>query len=221
MVEKATLVKFGRQEHLCRLRDEGLLYLNNLPYFWKTEDEELRGDKCDGVAKILRGNNGTVTPANDPGKPMRVTNWVVRVHPPQPEKINIFCMYAVRPSVGNYPVDERNFRFGDYALILTNPQEFIDRIASQLKSQEIPGKADLVTYVDDDYRGEMGPFRKLRRFAYQSEWRVVCYNGPGGDWRLSIGGIADICMLVRSLEANKKISEVLTLFSSRPSKPGD
>ena len=36
--EFGTLVKFGKQDHLLQLQDEGLLYLNNLPYFWEIED---------------------------------------------------------------------------------------------------------------------------------------------------------------------------------------
>jgi len=121
MVEKQTLVKFGQYEHICQLRDDGLLYMNNLPYFWQIEDEKLRGDEFDGVAKVMRGSNGTVTPKNELEKPVKVTSWVIRVHLAQPENINIFCMCAVHPSVETFPIDKRNFRFGDYALILTSP----------------------------------------------------------------------------------------------------
>ncbi|MFV1967548.1 MAG: hypothetical protein ACC628_19135 [Pirellulaceae bacterium] len=214
MEEKATLAKFGQYEHMCQLRDEGLLYLNNLPYFWKTEDEELRGDPFDGVSEVLRGSSGTVTSAGSPRKPMKVTSWVIRVYPPQAENTNIFCMCAVRPLAGSFPVDERNLRFGSHALVMTNAQEFIDRIASQLKSKNITGKADLVEYVDENYKGDVGPFRKLTGFAYQSEWRLICYDGPGGPRKLRIGSIRDICTIVRNVEVNQKISEFLTMQSS-------
>lgn len=209
MAENATLVKFGREEHLYQLRDEGILYMNNLPYFWKIEDDELRGDQSDGVERILKGNHGTATPVGKPA--VRLNRWTIRVPPPQADRINIFCMYAVRPSADNSPLDKRNFRFGDYALVLNNPQAFIDRIESQLPSQ-VRGKADadLVTYVDNDYQGEVGPFKKLKRFAYQSEWRLVCYDGPGGERRVIIGSISDMCTVVPSAEANEKILEVLT-----------
>ncbi len=209
MVEKATLVKFGQYKHICQLRDEGLLYMNNLPYFWQIEDEKLRGDKFNGVDKVMRGSSGTVTPKNEPERPVKVTSWVIREHPAQPEKINIFCMCAVRPSIGSFPIDKRNFLFGDYALILKNPQEFIDRISSQLKLQNIRHKADLVEYVSDDYSGEVGPFKKLRRFAYQSEWRMVCYDGPGEERIFRIGDIKDICILVKSNEVNQKMLGLL------------
>jgi hypothetical protein len=214
MGEKATLVKLGQYEHICKLRDEGLLYMNNLLYFWQIEDEELRGDKFDSVAEINRGSSGTAIPENEPDKPVTITHWILRRHPYQPEKINIFCMCAVRPSVGSFPIDERNFRFGDYALILTDPQKFIDRISSQLKSQNISHKANLVKYVDDNYTGELGPFRKLRKFAYQFEWRLVCFDGPGRERVFRIGDIKDICVVVKTSKINQRLSVLLTGASS-------
>lgn len=210
MVEKATLVKFSKYEYICQLRDEGLLYMKNIPYFWRIEDEGLRGDKFDSVAEVMKGSSGTATPENDPENPVRVRNWVIRKHPPHPERIHIFCMCAVRPSAGSFPVDKRNFRFGDYALILTNPNEFIDRISSQLKAQNITHKAALVKYVSNDYRGEFGPFRKLIKYAYQSEWRLACYDGIGEERIFRIGDIKDICIVVRKNEVNQKMSGLLT-----------
>jgi hypothetical protein len=55
MGEKAVLVKFGQHDHLLQLHQDGLLYMNNLPFFWEIEDQH-RGDNCDGVLKITRGN---------------------------------------------------------------------------------------------------------------------------------------------------------------------
>ena len=130
--------------------------------------------------------------------------WTIRMHPPEHEEINIFCMYALRPLVkGGFPVDERNFRFGEHALVLINPAEFLRRIESTLKSHRIFGEADLVEYVDDKHTGNLGPFRKLRKFAYQSEWRLVCYNGPSGPREIRVGSIADISTIIRSDEVNR------------------
>jgi hypothetical protein len=55
MREPGTLIKFGQEKHLLQLQNEGLLYMNNLSFFWKIEDDELRGDPCDCVAEIARG----------------------------------------------------------------------------------------------------------------------------------------------------------------------
>jgi hypothetical protein len=205
MEEPGTLIKFGQQEHLLQLQDEGLLYMNHLPYFWEIEDEELRSDPFDCIAEVARGPKIGFTVAD--GKEVFMEgNWTLRMYPPEPEKINIFCMYALRPLIeGTFPVDERNFRFGEYALVLINRNEFMRRIESILKSQRIIAKADLVEYVDDKYTGKLGPFRKLKRFAYQSEWRLVCYDGPGRPQEIRIGSIRDISVIIRSDEVNKEI----------------
>ncbi len=58
MGEPGTLIKFGLQDHLLQLQDEGLLYMNNLPCFWKIEDEELRGDPCDCIDEVAIRESG-------------------------------------------------------------------------------------------------------------------------------------------------------------------
>jgi len=180
--------------------------MSNPPYIWGIKDEELRGDPYDSVHEVARGHKAKIFLPNGTEVPLKVTNWIIRKHPPKPEKINIFSMYALRPSAGTFPVDERNLRFGNHALVVTNPQQFIDRTASYLKTQGINGRADLVEYVDDNYAGEIGPFRKLKRFAYQSEWRLVCFNGPGGPRKIVIGSIRDISTIMPSKEINEKIT---------------
>ena len=206
MEKSGTLIKFGKHEHLLQLQDEGLLFLNNLKYFWEIEDEELRGDPFDCVAEVLRGPKITMVHAS--GKDLTIGGkWIIRMHPPEKEKINIFCMYALRPLI-SFPVDERNFRFGEHALILMNTPEFMRRIELHLKSQRIIANADIVEYVDDEYIGKVGPFRKHKRFAYQSEWRLVCEDGLGKTRIMRIGSIRDISVIIRSEEVNKEIRVV-------------
>lgn len=205
MGEPGTLIKFGQQEHLLQLQDEGILYMNHLPYFWEIEDRELRGDPFDCIAEVARGPRISF-PSADGKEVFMEGNWTLRMHPPEPEKINIFCMYALRPLIeGTFPINERNFRFGKHALVLMNRDEFMRRIELTLKSQKIVAKANLVDYVDDDYAGKIGPFKKLRRFFYQSEWRLVCKDGPGGPRKIRIGSIRDISEIIRSDEVNKEI----------------
>ena len=204
MGEPGTLIKFGQPEHLLQLQNEGLLYMNHLPYFWEVEDED-RGDPFDCIAEVARGPKiGFTLP--DGKEVFMEGDWTLRMHPPEPEKINIFCMYALRPLIeGTFPVDEKNFRLGEHALVLINRDQFMHRIELILKSQRIIANADLVEYVDDKHTGKLGPFRKLKRLAYQSEWRLVCYDGPGRPRKIRIGSIRDISVIIRSDEVNKEI----------------
>lgn len=78
MKKFGTLVKFGQQEHLKLLQEEGLLYLNNLQYFWKIEDQELRGDPFDGVAEVRRGPKVVIPLEN--GKEFTIEGeWIWRL----------------------------------------------------------------------------------------------------------------------------------------------
>ena len=205
MDQPGTLIKFGKLEHLQQLRDEGLLYLNSLPYFWEIEDEELRGDPCDCAIQVIRGPKVTMV-MPDGNEVTLCTDYTARIRPSEPEKTNIFCMYALRPLIeGAFPIDEKNLRFGDHALILMNRDEFIQRVESSLKNQQIAGDADLVEYVNDEHTGKLGPFRKFNRFSYQCEWRLVCYEGMGEPRIIRIGSIRNISVILPANEVNKQI----------------
>lgn len=133
-------------------------------------------------------------------------DYTLKIRPSEPEKINIFCMYALRPLIeGTFPVDKKNKRFGDYALILMNRGGFIQRLESSLKSQRIVGDAGLVEYVNDEHAGKLGPFRKFNSFSYQYEWRLVCYDGSGEPRKIRIGSIRDISVILPTDEVNKQI----------------
>jgi hypothetical protein len=205
MDQPGTLIKFGELEDLHQFREDGLLYLNNLPYFWNIEDEELRGDPFDCAVQVIRGPK--VTMVTPDGKEVTIcTDYSARIHPSDPEKINVFCMYALRPNIeSGFPIDNKNNRFGNHALILINRDEFMNRLASTLKSQRIIGHADLVEYVNDSHIGKLGPFKKFNRFSYQHEWRLVCYEGPGGPRAIQIGSIRDISVILPTIEVNKQI----------------
>lgn len=205
MDQPGTLIKFGKLEHLDQLRNEGLLYLNNLSYFWKIEDDELRGDPFDCAIQVIRGPK--VTMVMPDGNEVTVCrDYTMKIQPIEPEKINIYCMYALRPHIeGAFPVNERNLRFGDHALILINPNEFMRRLESTFKGQKIVAKGGLVEYVNDKHNGKLGPFRKFDRFSYQYEWRLVCSGGMGEPRKIQIGSIRDISAILPSNDVNKQI----------------
>jgi hypothetical protein len=176
--------------------------MNNLAYFWQLEDGQVRGDPHDGIATLHRGSHAEIYTQDGTKIPVATTEWTLRIPPDASDTINVFCMYALRAS--SSPVPERVIEFGDSALVITNPQEFMDRVLSHLRDNNIQGNADLVEYVPNDYAGEIGPFRKLETFRWQSEWRLVCYAGPSGPRTLSLGPLEDIADLIPTSELNKR-----------------
>lgn len=205
MENGSTLVKFGEQKYIERLCSYGEIYMNNLSYFWQVENDENRHDPNDSLISYHMGNKGY---AVINGVKINMSYWECRNPPPNPETINIFCMYALRPFHGSFPVDERNFAFGDTALVILNGDEFISRVEDVLKKEYLIEKSDfnLVEYIPDNYNGEIKPFRKRERFKHQSEWRLVCVGGSGGPRKLHIDkGLKDISRIIPATEINSEI----------------
>jgi hypothetical protein len=84
--------------------------------------------------------------------------------------------------------------------------EQLKRYRNSLTNLILTNYLEFRWYVDDEHTGKLGPFRKLKRFYYQSEWRLVSYDGPGETRKIWIGSIRDISIIIRSDEVNKKIS---------------
>jgi hypothetical protein len=114
----------------------------------------------------------------------------------------LFCMFALRHTSNGFPVNKKNYKFGDYALVLRDPNEFMNRIVDKANMRL---KANLVEYVNKDYTGEIGLFKKFDSFAYQSEWRIACFEGEGVPTTISIGSIKDISIIMPSKEINERL----------------
>ncbi len=206
-MESAALIKFGSYENICSLRDKGEIYMNTLPYFREIEDNELRGDPFDSVNEIQRGTKGHVLIPNS-DKKIQITNFEIRIGPDEAEKINLYCMYALRARPESYPINEKNFKFGSHALIIFKAQLFMDKLRNSLKEKGINGSSNLVEYIDNNHTGEVGKFKKLEKFSYQSEWRMVCNNGEGRSRKITIGSIKEISLMVESKNINNEVSVI-------------
>jgi hypothetical protein len=204
-MESAALIKFGSYENMCSLRDKGEIYMNTLPYFRQIEDDGLRGDPFDSVNEIQRGTKGHVVIPST-GKKIRVTNFELRIGPDDPEQINLYCMYALRARQESYPIHEKNYNFGTHALIIFNAQTFMDKLRAELKDKNINGSSNLVEYINNDHIGKAGPFKKFQKFAYQSEWRLLCSNGNDEPRKMIIGPINDISLLVETHNINNEVT---------------
>lgn len=193
MNEPGTLVKFGRAEHIRQMLDDGVLYLNNLPYFWAVEDAAVRGDANDGVDALHRGERAQFFKPDGTELPARVTSWVLREHT-DAERKNLLCMYSLRESTS--PIDNRVLEFGDTSLLFMQPQMFFDRLCAAVRRNRLDAQGNLVEYVPDTHTGDVGPFRKLAMFAWQAEWRFMVYNGPGGPLTFNVGPLNDIARMM-------------------------
>lgn len=202
-----TLCKIGQHQHIESLQRNGTVFLNTLDYFWGVEDGGLRGDSIDGVDHMANGVHAEIRTPDGELIPANVTSWTLQTRTAEPEKINLFCMYAIRSEPNFPPVDSRVIEFGESTLVMTQPDEFMARIAAAARETGRSFDYDLVNYVPSDFIGDTGLFTKTEPFTYQSEWRFAMYDGPGNPITLELGDLSDISTLIQSNQLPDDVDE--------------
>jgi hypothetical protein len=180
----------------------GLLYMNSLSYFSKIENEaseNLRGDLLEPILGRIYGGpageyshifelhmrDGTVLDISE--------NALLTVEVPHPANVMIFCFSAIAfDEIWNIPgesnvvevrLNKRLLEFGSHALVIGNPQLFSARLNNAVKaspyiygSKYFQGGYGLVEYVDlERTSGNIGVFRKDKRYSWQNEFRL-CFG---------------------------------------------
>ena len=202
-----TLCKIGRREHMVALQESGVVYMNTLKTFWDIEDGGLRGDILDGVDHMANGVHAEMRTPTGELIPADITSWTLQTRTGEPEKINLFCMYAIHRDSNSDPIDMRVMEFGEAALIITKPDEFTRRLANVASETNRSFHADLVKYVPTNFIGDVGLFTKTEPYRYQSEWRFALHDGPGTPITLDIGSLADMSQLIESAELEDFVDE--------------
>ena len=209
-----SLIKVGRFEHLDAIRKTGRLRMQRLAFYRDLEDPARR-DRDDGLTLQYQPDRVTLTFA---GQVIDGFAGPIKVSRDHDASHHVFCMHAVtsrRLSVildaGEPAIAPENFKFGDHALVITNVAAFIERAVAAAKHNGVgPLCAGLVDYVEmTTYHGVVGPFRKARRYATESEWRVVVPpSGSDTLWFETGQSLEDISVLasVADLHSQLKFS---------------
>lgn len=201
------LLKFGTYNHIEQLIREGHLYMNPLSYFISGEADALRADAHEGTLVSMQPDKARLSVEVDgqfheiPGicGPISYrTDAMLRV--------NVYCMFAVRPSRESELIDPRNIAFGDSYALLTDGDEFLRRVQRAAAAQSLTVTWRPVEYVErGTYHGKMGVFRKFSTFAYQSEFRIAMFPGTGTPFSLRVGDLSDIALMGASDSVNRRL----------------
>ncbi|MDP1762853.1 MAG: hypothetical protein Q8L07_03130 [Sediminibacterium sp.] len=171
--------------------------------FRKIEDEELRGDKYEGISKIWNYPAGEFEiPA------INFKGQYISLHLCERFEIvlgNIYSLYCISshgfadPSL--FKIDERMKRFGSHILMIKDNPAFLNLIRKNLKSRKIPYREGFVEYYHKNkINGEIDILQKSMEFEYQKEFRIFAYQKECTPLILKLG----------SLEA---ISEILPIHA--------
>lgn len=103
-----------------------------------------------------------------------------------------------------YAVDPRMKGFGDSCVMISDPEEFANRLRLACERDLDKGLLETygfrpVSYFDPatfDGNGLRHGFWKRKDFEHQYEWRLMAYPREPGPYRLEIGSIADIARFI-------------------------
>jgi len=126
------LIKIGDNKYMQELHQDGIIFMNDVDYFRKLEDNELRGDKDEGIIRIEQVvdikliHNGKLL-AHGNSAQLKLHDY--------DKKGNIYSLMAITsledPDI--FQVDVENKRLGDSFVIVTNVKNFMERIENKLK----------------------------------------------------------------------------------------
>ena len=218
------LIKIFDEDKYAEMFLDGVLHSKKLSYFRKIYDKAVgnRGDRHEGVISWYKAEeliieiNG-VTLKNVVGNVSMNMNY----H----DNVNIFCLYASYQTENfeltqeNLPklieqlkISESCFGLGRKAVIVTNVEEFINRVFNKADQQQLNFKAGLIEYYDPKiFSGKFTDndaiFKKRIEFSHQKEYRFAFYPNKISDdaINLDIGDIRDIAFKMEANEINNEI----------------
>ena len=223
-------VKVCSKQEYCEDFLDGRLYMNTLKYFREFEDLSAANiaDHQEASNLMLQPSKVTVTIGSHVLNPADFSGPIY-IHDVDQGRLNILCVYAVHNK--DFPViTEVNFsqftkaqligpevhKLGLYAVVVYDPQKFIERVIAAADREKIEIEASLVNYVDEDSyhdsaENNRAVFFKRDRYSHQREGRFVVNRGsaPVEPFVLEIGNIRDICELVPINVVNQIIKDEL------------
>ena len=196
------LIKFGTEEHMKTLYEQGILYLNPIEYFRLLEEQGFgRGDSYEGTTIVSNLRDSDVYVMVDGEWKLLGTTSHTHLHGYKVEMTgNLYCMYAVHPGAfkdGVFMFDTRIKDLGSHCVIVHEQQNaiFCERVFQALNhagyTEHIAG---LVKYFDHELPvfQQTDVFMKRTGFSFQNEFRIFVHNLVPQPIRLEIGRIADI-----------------------------
>ena len=192
-------LKFGEEEHICQLQEEGLIFCNTIKYFADLEHDAVRGDVLEKATYIDNSNDALLRlqPLDKPTAEYMSVKLSKFAFNREDAYGNLFCMYSINMNQLNegekYKVDERLKEKYEFFLIIKDVPLFLKRIQQQLDNQKLAWEHHLIEYKDFlKFRGERTIFQKDISYSYQQEFRLLIYNSVNKPVKIAIGNIADI-----------------------------
>lgn len=203
-------VKFGIKENLLKLLNQGELFFNTFSAFVQMNDK-FRGDIFEGADNIISGHKiKSLTYRNPLGKKIDLmgqdfsVEYVIDRRNWENKPTHLYSLYMIKCKEYTNTekvIDERNLKFGNYAVCITKPEEFICRVKNKLEKEEIPFMGKPISYVNvDDIKNNYNLFKKPIAYEYQNEFRFLIKSSSLEPVKIQIGSLNDISVLLSARE---------------------
>jgi hypothetical protein len=194
-----TFIKFGSEENIRDLQENGTIYCNTIEYFRQLEDSYLRGDSYEGTFKITNYPPDSKITLYLPDK-KEIELKTAKLHLREfytDIKGNIYCLTAITREeiikLETLKLDLKNSRFGTHFLLIKDNQQFFDRLMKGFENEKLSIKTGFVKYYDKHLiNGELDLFHKSKEFEYQKEFRIIVKNDMQNPIKFQIGSLKEI-----------------------------
>ena len=218
------LVKFFDKPKHANAFVCGRVFARRLSAFKKDEDSDESGriDRHEGTISWMQPGkcqiiiNGMDISADLAGPAQVQRHWL--------NHINVFCVHAahsgdldlaslsnIEPLRQKLTIPDKCLSLGNYAVVVKNVPEFINRMKTSARAKGYGIAQRLVKYYDPEifhghFRDVESVFWKQDQYRYQREFRFAINRGSLGEYPLvmDIGDIRDIALQFKSTELNGK-----------------
>ncbi|TFF35376.1 hypothetical protein [Mucilaginibacter psychrotolerans] len=192
-------LKFGSEENIRDLYENGTIYLNTIQYFRRVEDNQLRGDSYEGISRIKNYPPGTF---EIPSLKFKGNYLNIHLRESHEEVLgNIFSLYCISSFTINNPLtfemDSRVLGFGSHCLMIKDNLAFLRKIEHGLKGIGLEFSHGFVKYYDKNkINGRINLFQKPLEFSYQKEFRFYVQSDIFEPLMIKIGSLESISEVV-------------------------
>ena len=199
MIKDSLLLRYLEEKSFVDGFMAGHIRLNSLGFFWGEHDEPTKDGQIDTM-------EGMVCPVDARSMDDCTRSDGYR-------HCNLLCCNRLNyiqaeDTVGWY-LDENMGKFGDFVVIIKDPDEFQRRLVEAASNMEYRCLCGNVHY-SDEADSSRDVFNKAMEYSYQNEWRMALYRGVTmcDPCELFIGAINDIAEWCYTRELQRRLTRV-------------
>ena len=195
----------------------GKLYMNTLKFFKKNESLDIaRSDKLETIKEHKQQIADFIEFANlsflkDKGE---ITGGTITEISKKFDYCSILCFYSLWKNTEDEQIviDERNKRFGEYCIVITDIKEFLNRVVRATDKNKFVCHHMKVNYINKNLEYKIKekevPFTKFDNFNYQREFRVAINTkrNMNQHYILEVGSLKDIAFISTIYKINDDLN---------------